>query len=108
MCIHIRTVFRCNHEVWGRRVKACRVAQDFKRGKVSQGCRNRKPHGLLSRRLQGKCEKCRDLDYTLDKIKVGIAECKAALREKRWVDEGEEEEAEVEEDEEMEFIEPKK
>jgi hypothetical protein len=110
MCTHIRTVFRCNHEVWGRRVKVCRVARDFKEGKASQGCRNRRPHGLVSRRLQGKCEKCRDLDNTLNKIKDGIAKCKAELREKGWVDKEAivDEGAEVDDEEGMEFIEPNK
>lgn len=86
MCTYICTIFSCQHSVWGRRVDPCRVAKNFKEGKAAEPCRIRERHGPVPRRMRGKCERCKELDSLVEKIRVVIGEVKEGLRQRGWVE----------------------
>lgn len=111
MCTYARTIFECNHEVWGARVKRCALLT------VDQGqttpphspasnstpsspgtpsttltgacpqafCKFKMPHGLQSRKLNRKCDNCQKLDDTRRKVLDKLCECREAFT-KRWPD----------------------
>lgn len=88
MCVYTRSIFSCTHHVWGRRVRRCNTAQDHALGKLPFGCRTRKPHGLMSRKVQGKCNKCKRMDNKLKRAKVGVEYCRRTLRNMGLLEEG--------------------
>ncbi|POR31302.1 Uncharacterized protein TPAR_08504 [Tolypocladium paradoxum] len=83
MCTYARTVFECKHHLWGRRLKLCTIGEDFRAGELASDCAYRKPHGLHSRRVPRRCDKCRALDGKVVLVRAKLEECQAALRE-RW------------------------
>lgn len=79
MCTYARTVFECKHHVWGRRLKLCPAGDDFRVGDLPTDCCLRRPHGLHSRRVPGRCSKCRSLDAKLALLRVKLDECRRAF-----------------------------
>lgn len=83
MCIYARTVFECKHHLWGRRLKLCAIGEAFRAGELPGDCALRSPHGLHSRRVTRRCDKCRALDRKVALTRAKLEECRAAFRE-RW------------------------
>ncbi|KFA72955.1 hypothetical protein S40288_05067 [Stachybotrys chartarum IBT 40288] len=83
MCTYPRTVFVCHHEVWGKRLIVCPIGEAYNRGALSQDCRLRRPHGLQTRKLIRKCDRCIEVDEALAAAKVKIQECHEAVAMKR-------------------------
>ncbi|PNY23733.1 Uncharacterized protein TCAP_06341 [Tolypocladium capitatum] len=83
MCTYARTVFECKHHLWGRRLKLCTIGEDFGAGELPSDCAFRKPHGLHSRRIPRRCDKCRALDHKVALVRAKLEACRAAFRE-RW------------------------
>ncbi|KND90100.1 hypothetical protein TOPH_05192 [Tolypocladium ophioglossoides CBS 100239] len=83
MCTYTRTVFECKHHLWGRRLKLCTIGEDFRAGELPSDCAFRKPHGLHSRRIPRRCDKCRALDCKVALVRAKLEDCQAAFRE-RW------------------------
>ncbi|KAL6869160.1 hypothetical protein ACO1O0_000483 [Amphichorda felina] len=85
MCTYSRTIYNCNHVIWGRRVKVCTIAEDFQQGILPQDCAFRKPHGLKSTKLARRCDKCVRLD---ERLLVARRKLKESQEEfgKRWIE----------------------
>lgn len=76
MCTYARTVFICNHYIWGSCLKQCTRAKKHEAGKVSSPCKLRMPHGIKSRKVDNKCGTCRKMDESVTYVKEKLAECK--------------------------------
>lgn len=85
MCTYARTVFECRHQYWGRRLKLCTIGDDFNAGRLPRDCAAHKPHGLHSRRVARRCDKCRLLDHKIILMRAKLTECLEAFRS-RWPD----------------------
>ncbi|KFA64438.1 hypothetical protein S40285_01047 [Stachybotrys chlorohalonatus IBT 40285] len=83
MCTYLRTVFVCHHEVWGKRLIVCAVGEAYNRGTLSQDCQLRRPHGLQTRKLICKCDRCTEVDEALTTAKAKIQEFREAVAMKR-------------------------
>jgi len=83
MCTYARTVFECAHQTWGRRLKLCTIGEDFRDGYLPSDCCLRRPHGLQSRRVPSRCDRCRSLDGKVALLRAKLDECRAQFL-KRW------------------------
>ena len=83
MCTYVRAVYACKHEVWGRRIKGCTIAEAFQSGKLPADCAYHKSHGLKSTVIPRRCGRCERLDKSLERMKLKVQDCRAAF-EKKW------------------------
>lgn len=81
MCTYARTIFDCKHQIWGRRAKLCTIGEDFLNGDLPRDCAYRKPHGLQSRKLHGKCERCLKLDEVVAALHKKLEQCRRTFEE---------------------------
>jgi hypothetical protein len=79
MCVYGRAIFDCGHELWGRRIRLCTVAEEHSDGEIPNTCCLRVAHGLQSRKLSRKCDRCHKLEVKLAFIRNRLAECQMTL-----------------------------
>ncbi|KAK7430877.1 hypothetical protein QQZ08_002667 [Neonectria magnoliae] len=101
MCTYIRTVFGCNHGVWGRCTDRCAAGEAYWKDKKSRHpyrarrpddksrdpCVARRPDVKLSRVTQRKCEKCRILDGKIVNMRAKMVAIKVTLEKLRLAEE---------------------
>ena len=83
MCFYARTIFDCQHEIWGRRIKPCAAAESFNDGTRLNTCTVKTPHGLHTIKLTRKCDNCTQLIGKLSVAREKLAGCRKRF-ETKW------------------------